>query len=58
MDKGRRQAPVNCHKCGRFLGPDGDPDVAYDPYMGAYEAGYPTCGPCLEKLREAMEDQP
>ena len=34
--------PLNCCKCGRFLGRDGYPDAL----PGDTEYGYPTCGPC------------
>lgn len=39
---------MNCYKCGRFIGPDGDPDVM-EVDRGVYEAGYPTCGRCLKR---------
>ena len=39
---------MNCYKCGRFIGPDGDPDVC-EVDIGVYEAGYPTCGRCLKR---------
>ena len=39
-------SPLQCHKCGRFIGPDGYPDVMWDDYHGAYEEGYTVCGPC------------
>jgi len=38
--------PLQCHKCKRFLGRDGYPDVIYDDYAGGYEEGYSLCGPC------------
>ena len=44
-----RRMPMNCYKCGRFIGPDGNPDVCEVDY-GVYEAGYPTCGRCLKRL--------
>lgn len=47
--------PLNCCECGRFIGPDGDPDIGFDPYMGGYDIGYPRCGPCLRKINEEME---
>ena len=34
----------NCYICGRFVGKDGNHDIYYDGYNGAYEQGYPTCG--------------
>jgi len=40
---------MNCSKCGRFVGKDGDPDVVYDYYNGGYEAGYPLCARCLRE---------
>ena len=45
-------AQVNCSRCGRFVGPDGNYDIIYDPYMADYEMGYPKCGKCLREERE------
>jgi hypothetical protein len=43
-----RRMPMNCYKCGRFIGPDGNPDVC-EVDCGVYEVGYPTCGRCLKR---------
>jgi hypothetical protein len=48
-----RRMPMNCYKCGRFIGSDGDPNVC-EVDIGVYEAGYPTCGRCLK--RDASND--
>lgn len=37
--------PLNCYLDGRFLGPDGDPDVIDG------EVGYPRCGRCVREHR-------
>ena len=42
-----KRIPINCCKCGRFVGKEGDPDITYDNYNGGYEIGYPKCGNCL-----------
>jgi hypothetical protein len=47
--------PLTCHKCGRFVGPDGFADVAYDDYNGGYEVGYPLCARCLQKKKDEGE---
>ncbi len=36
-------AQLNCSVCGRFIGNDGDPDIAFDYSTGMHEIGYPTC---------------
>jgi hypothetical protein len=36
--------PLQCYKCGHYLGPDGYPDVFL--VDGVYEEGYTLCGPC------------
>jgi hypothetical protein len=38
--------PLQCCKCGRFIGPDGYPDIYYDDWTGGYEEGESLCGPC------------
>jgi hypothetical protein len=48
-----RVMPLNCHNCGRFVGKNGDPDVHYDWWSGAYEVGYPRCGRCVREDEEA-----
>jgi hypothetical protein len=53
--------PLQCYKCGRFLGPDGYPDIVYDDWNGGYEQGYTLCGPCgraegKEDKRENTKD--
>ena len=45
-----RYIPLNCSKCGRFVGKDGFHDVFYDGYNGGYEIGYPLCKRCLDKV--------
>lgn len=42
-----RRMPMNCYKCGRFIGPDGNHDVM-EVDCGVYEAGYPTCRRCMK----------
>jgi len=42
---------MNCCKCGRFIGKDGNCDIGYDEYMGGYEIGYPTCRKCLDERK-------
>jgi len=39
-----RYVPLNCSKCGRFVGKDGFHD--YDPETR--EVGYPLCKRCLD----------
>jgi len=48
--------PLNCSKCGRFVGKDGDPDIWHDP-SGTTEIGYPLCGECLRKRQAAIEEK-
>jgi hypothetical protein len=50
ISKGANMPPMQCCKCGRFIGPDGQIDVVYDEYHGAYEAGYSYCAKCLKKI--------
>jgi hypothetical protein len=38
--------PINCSKCGRFVGDDGYKDVFYDDYTGGWEIGFPLCKKC------------
>ena len=45
----QRYMPLNCSKCGRFVGKDGFKDVSYDGYNGGWEVGYPLCKRCLDK---------
>lgn len=52
----RKTIPINCYKCGRFLGPDGNPDVVFDDYSGGYECGYPMCGDCIKKEIERRNE--
>ncbi|WP_374711517.1 hypothetical protein, partial [Symbiobacterium terraclitae] len=51
----RRVGPINCSKCGRFVGKDGDPDVFYDDYNGGWEIGYPLCGRCLREKQARLQ---
>ena len=44
-----RYVPLNCSKCGRFVGKDGFHDVFYDGYNGGFEVGYPLCKRCLDE---------
>jgi len=39
--------PINCSKCGRFVGKDGFLDTGYD-CEGTPEFGYPLCKRCLD----------
>lgn len=41
-----RHTPLNCCKCGRFIGKDGYPDIVWDSWNGGWEEGYSYCGPC------------
>jgi hypothetical protein len=36
--------PLQCYRCGRFIGPDGYPDVV--DVDGMPEEGYSICGQC------------
>lgn len=47
---------IHCHKCGRFVGPDGFIDITYDDYNGGYEEGYSECARCRDE-RFAKEEQ-
>lgn len=44
--------PLNCSKCGRFVGKDGFADVGYDYWNGGHEVGYPVCAKCIAKARQ------
>ena len=47
--------PLNCSKCGRFVGKDGFHD--YDPETR--EVGYPLCKRCLSKKQQiTQQSQP
>lgn len=52
MKKPKVTCPVNCSKCGRFVGKKGFMDLSYDYYNGGWEMGYPLCESCLEKERK------
>lgn len=41
--------PLNCSKCGCFVGKDGFHDVVYDYYNDGYEVGYPLCKKRLDR---------
>lgn len=45
----KNRYPLNCSRCGRFVGKDGFHDVGYDYYNGGYEVGYPLCKKCLDR---------
>lgn len=49
--------PLNCSKCGRFVGKDGFYDVMYDHYNGWYEVGYPLCKKCLDRSNTKNTEQ-
>lgn len=49
--------PLNCCKCGKFVGKDGFIDVFYDDYSGGYEIGYPKCASCLKEQNLAGLDK-
>lgn len=49
--------PLQCCKCGRFIGPDGNPDVFRDSYYGGYEIGYPECGRCMREAQQQDEER-
>ena len=40
--------PLQCCRCGRFIGPDGYPDMVMGD--GNWEEGYSLCGPCGRKI--------
>jgi hypothetical protein len=46
-----RYIPLNCSKCGCFVGKNGFHDVGYDYWNGGYEAGYPLCKKCLDRSK-------
>jgi hypothetical protein len=48
----QRYTPLNCSKCGRFVGKDGFHDVFYDGYNGGWEIGYPLCKRCLDEKQQ------
>jgi len=50
--KRERCIPLNCSKCGRFVGKNGFHDISYDDYMGGWEVGYPLCERCLHEKRQ------
>ena len=37
---------INCHKCGGFVGKNGNLDV-HEVDNGVFEEGYPECRKCL-----------
>lgn len=47
----RHYTPLNCSKCGRFIGKDGFDDVYFDDATGMLEIGYPLCKRCLDQQR-------
>jgi hypothetical protein len=55
MSKNKKK-PMNCGKCGRFIGKDGNDDVYYDDWNGGWECGSPRCGKCLKKESEKKDD--
>ena len=49
-NRGGLYAPgVNCSKCGRWVGKDGDCDFHCDYESVVWEVEFPLCGPCLRK---------
>ena len=46
--------PINCYKCGRFVGKDGYTGIV-EVDNGVYECAYPECRKCLEKAADAQE---
>lgn len=56
MKKQHIVCPVNCSKCGRFVGKDGFMDLCYDEYNGGWEMGYPLCGRCLSEKQETSKN--
>ncbi len=44
----RKHAPLQCGRCGRWLGKDGYPRAVYDEWNGGWEVD-PLCGPCGRK---------
>ena len=52
-----KYVPLNCSKCGRFVGKDGFHDVCYDPYTGGYEVGYPLCKKCLDLNNHKKQEE-
>jgi|GEM_PF-3593174 len=49
--------PINCYRCGRFVGKNGFIDVYYDDYNGGYEFGYPECASCLSRTADTSDQQ-
>lgn len=49
-----KRRPLNCSRCGRFVGPDGYDDVI-EVQWGLYEEGYPLCGRCLRREQREQE---
>lgn len=39
--------PLNCYRCGRFVGKDGDPDIWRSVGGEPAEIGYSRCGRCV-----------
>lgn len=47
-----RRIPLNCSKCGRFVGADGFQDYDAD----SREVGYPLCKRCLDARPRTIYD--
>jgi hypothetical protein len=43
---------INCCKCGKFVGKEGNKDIVYDDYNGGFECGYPICEKCLKRNKK------
>lgn len=41
--------PLNCYRCGRWVGKDGDPDISHAICDEPAEIGYPRCGRCVRE---------
>ena len=49
--------PVNCARCGKFVGRNGDYNITFDWYNGCVDYGYPLCAKCLEKTEVKSGDE-
>ena len=50
-----KYTPLNCSKCGQWVGKDGFMDCGYDS-EGTPEIGYPLCKRCLDARGPTVYD--
>ena len=50
------KVPINCSRCGRFVGYRGKIDVS-EVDIGVYEMGYPLCEKCLEQDEKSTKEK-